>query len=321
MKTVKLLFTVLAFASAVALVSCKKNSKEKEDTIDTDVTGAQDNALAENTSNDVSSMAGQATDEGTISHRPGQGNQVNVVFGCVDSVIRNDITKMVYVYFNGTACDDGRTRSGMLTIDYSTSTNGATHYRDPGFKMHITSQNYVVDGNQVTVDKTVTNTTAVGFNPATTHATWHVVSTVQIVKANGAGTVNWNCTRDHELINTSTVYPYLGNTSNNCDPATCPIDWGNARVGITGSASGNRANGETFTVTVTSQLVKDFGSCTLGGRHPFFQGSLDYTPGSKPTRHVDYGSDGNGNINNNCDLSAKISITINGTVYTKIIQI
>jgi hypothetical protein len=325
MKPTKFLLTVFAFATAVLFLSCKKNN-ETTVTDDTDVAGAQDNALAENTSNDAVSMSSQATDNGTISHRPGTSYQVQVLFGCVDSVTRNDSTKKVYIYFNNSVCTDGRIRTGTLTIDFSASTNGAMHYRDPGFSMHITSSNYVVDGNQVTIDKTVTNTTPVSFNPATTNATWHITSNIQIVKTNNAGTINWSCTRDLTLLNTSTTYPYLGNTSNNCDPAICAIDWANARIGLTGSASGSRSSGETFTVTVTSQLVKDFrdtnnGGCTIYGRHPFFMGSLDYTPGSKPTRHVDYGSDGSGNISNNCDLYAKVSLVVNGTTYTRILAI
>src|SRR5690242_18722066 len=177
MKTTKLLFTVFAFTVAAAFVSCKKNSKE-ETPADTDVQGAQDNALAENTSNDAVSMGGQLTDANTISHRPGEGNQSETVYGCADSIFYDAITKVGYVHFNGSVCADGKTRSGILNFDCSGSTSSAKYYRDPGFKMHITSQNYVVDGNQVTIDKTVTNTTAVGFNPATTPATWHITSTI-----------------------------------------------------------------------------------------------------------------------------------------------
>src|SRR3569832_589361 len=100
MKTTKLIVTVFAFASAFAFVSCKKNSKE-EAPLDTDVQGAQDNALAENTSNDAVSMGSQLTDEGQISHKPGIGNQETFIqFGCADSVYYDEITRIGYVHFN-----------------------------------------------------------------------------------------------------------------------------------------------------------------------------------------------------------------------------
>src|SRR5205085_1987992 len=88
------------------------------------------------------------------------------------------------------------------------------------------------------------------------------------------------------------------------------IPWHLARIGITGSAYGTRGNGENFTINVTGQLIRDFGSCNIYGRHPFIQGTFTYVVGSKPTRYFDFGSGA-------CDLNA--TVTINGISYNIII--
>ena len=82
-----------------------------------------------------------------------------------------------------------------------------------------------------------------------------------------------------------------------------------AKIGITdgtGGTSGTRSNGETFSVTITNQLVRDFGGCDIGGKRPFIQGTFIYAPAGKATRTVDYG-------NGTCDLNA--TVTINGVTY------
>jgi hypothetical protein len=88
-----------------------------------------------------------------------------------------------------------------------------------------------------------------------------------------------------------------------------PINWPQARIGITGSASGTTAAGNSYTANITSQLIRDF-SCTPNSaqqhRHPFIQGTFQFTPSGKPTRTVDFGA-------GTCDLNA--TVTINGHTY------
>jgi hypothetical protein len=297
--------TALVLAGAVLLTSCRKKQKEDEDS---DVTAANDNTLAESTSNDVLTMAGQASENGSFSsYRVGAGEDVT---GLSCATISVTGAQQITATFSGGACLDGKTRSGSLTFDFSGSTNGATAYRHPGFKCVITSSNYVVNSHSVTVSKTITNTTPVVFNPQTTNLTWNISSSISIVKPNGGGTINWSCPgRTQTLLNTSDTSVYHG--------ASTPITWYKnnggtvigARVGITGSANCTSTNGSSFTVNITSQLVKDF-TCSPDalhpGHHPFIQGTLDFTPGSKATRHVDYG-------NGSCDFNA--TVTINGHVY------
>jgi hypothetical protein len=112
------------------------------------------------------------------------------------------------------------------------------------------------------------------------------------------GTHDLTYTRFKTLLNTSDPNVYHGQST--------PISWSLAKVGITGSASGTTANGRSFTCNITSQLVRDFGGCTIAKRHPFIQGTLQFTPGEKATRTIDFGQ-------GTCDLDA--TVTIKGKTY------
>jgi hypothetical protein len=210
----------------------------------------------------------------------------------------------------------------VLIFNYSGSQAPAKYYRDPGFSCSVTSSNYVVDGNQVNIiNKTITNTTNSGdpysFNPATTNETWHITADISITRPSGA-VITWNCDRTKTLLNTSTVCPasdFVNFPVNNI----LPIDWTQARVGITGTANGSRtynSSSETFTVTITSQLVRDFGGCSDSGRYPFFMGTLERTSSVRPPRYLNFGSDATGNIANGCDRYVLITFTVNGNPYS-----
>lgn len=287
----------MALASTILVAgiftaSCKKKTTE---TPDTDTSAASDNSMAETTSNDVVSMAGQASESGSVSYR--LGNEDVTALSCATYSATG--AQVFTLTFNG-SCLDGHTRTGSLTFDYSASTGGATHYRNPGWSCHVTSNNYTIDGNAVTINKTITNTTP-NLN-AGTNLTWSISGSVSIVKANSGGTVTWNCTRVKTLLNTSDTSVYHGQS--------IPITWSKAQIGITGNATGTTAKGENFTANITSQLERDM-NCSPDpnhlGRHPLVKGSIDFTPGTKATRHIDYG-------NGNCDLT--YTVTINGTTYT-----
>jgi hypothetical protein len=311
----------LVALTAIALSGCKK---EKEEEIDKDTAAAEDNAYAESAASDIEVIGSQAADGGSSLSNFRIGDASSVLSSCA-TITHDSILRIVTVTFNGGTCLDGRTRSGALTFDYSASPIASRHYRDPGFTCTVTSNNYVVEGNQVSIiNKTITNTTNGGdaftFNPTTTNETWHITADISITRPNGA-VITWNCDRTKTLLNTSTVCPasdFVNFPVNN----TIPINWTQARVGITGSASGSRtynSSSETFTVTITNQLVRDFGaSCPLlGGRHPFYMGTLERTSSVRPTRTLNFGSDASGNISNNtCDLYVLITFTVNGNPYS-----
>jgi len=312
MKKTKLILAFAGFliAGAVTISSCKKKETPvtpttTPGTVDSDQSGASANNMAENISNDIVSMGAQASDMsantgGLNSYRTDNSNQI-LGLSCA-TVIRDTVNKTITVTFNGNTCLDGRVRSGSLIYAYSNpngSGPGYNRYRDPGFTLNVTASNYVVNSNTVTIiNKTISNTTPVGFSPLITNETWNISANLSIALSSGNGTIAWSSSRIKTLLNTLSVY------SN----SATPINWPQAKIGITDGVNGThgtRSNGETFTVTITNQLVRDF-TCSAGGGHPFIQGTFNYAPAGKFVRIFDYG-------NGTCDDLA--TVTINGTVY------
>jgi hypothetical protein len=291
---------VLASISAFLLLGLSISSCKKTTTAtaaDEETSTAVDNANAEHMVSDITEMAAQASDGSAslTSYRVPDSDEI-LGLSCASFSTSG---KVITITFSGGICLDGRTRSGSISLDYSASPAGAVHYRDPGFTCTVTSNHYVVDGNQVNIiNKTVTNNTAIGFNPVTTNLTWAVNAHVQIIKS-GGGTIDWSCIRTKTLLNTSDTSVYHG--------AAIPISWWKARVGMLGSASGTAASGVTFTATIMNQLIRDFGACNILGKHPIIEGVIDFTPTGHPVRIIDYG-------NGTCDLVA--TITVNGVTHS-----
>ncbi len=311
MKTRKLTLAIatMLLASAAFVSSCKKKTT---DTPDTDTTAASDNNLAETTSNDIVAMTGQASEHGSLSsYRMGNDNGSILSTCATVTAIDTTLKKFTITFSAGCVCKDGRIRSGSLLFDFTGTAPGAVYYRRPGFKCVVTTPNndYYVDGNKVTINKTITNTTPVGFNPTTTNMTWNVTGNITIVKANNGGTVNWNCNRTKTLMNTNAIsyagtsYPaaYYGQNVH--------IAWDSSIVSVSGTANGTTAKGEAFNFSTSSPLVVNM-FCAPDpnhpGRHPIVQGAFDFTPGTKATRHVDFGT-------GSCDLN--YSVTISGVTY------
>jgi hypothetical protein len=297
MKRAKVILSVATvfLATAVCVTSCKKKDTTPKDE---DTSTASDNNLVESTSSDVDRIAASSSDiavgDSLNAFRLGDES---VLTYCA-SVERDSVNKKIKITFNGQTCADGHTRSGALIFDYSGSAPGANFYRNPGFKCVITDSNYVVNGNRVSINKTITNTTNFSVNP---NLTWSISANVSIVKS-GGGTIAWNANRVKTLLNTSDTSVYHGQA--------IPITWSKARIGITGSATGTTAQGESFTANITSQLVIDWNCSpnpTYPNFHPIIQGKLEFTPGSKATRYIDYG-------NGTCD--ATFTVTINGVTFT-----
>ncbi|HWY11982.1 MAG TPA: hypothetical protein VN026_11685 [Bacteroidia bacterium] len=306
MKTKQLILTLgtIVLAGSLVLTSCKKKT-QTEDPADTDQSEASDHTLAENTTNDIAGIGSQGSENGSLSTYRMGGSDDMFLSSCA-AITTNTTSKTFTVDFGTTPClcMDGKMRSGKLMFDYSASTSGAVAYRMPGYKFSASSSNYVVDGYTVNiVNKTVENITPLAsVSPSLvpgTNLTWSITANVNIIKPSGGGTISWNCTRTKTLLNTSDPLCYHGQS--------IPITWSKAKIQLDGSASGTTAQGNSYTSTIIA-LVRDFGGCTLpGGRHPFISGDIQFTPGTKATRYINFGS-------GTCDAVG--TITIKGITYT-----
>lgn len=307
MKTKQLLFglSALALGSLLTFSSCNKKKNNDEPTPDTDQSGAYDNTLAENMMNDVVNIGSQGSENGSLSTYKTGNMLADAYFMSACATVSVNTTNKTFTVDFGTSpclCSDNRMRSGQLYFDYSASASFPTSYRMPGFKMTVTSNNYVVDGYTVNIgNKTVTNTTPLsiptGTNPGT-NLTWSITANVTINKPSNGGTITWNCNRTKELMNTNDPTCYQGQSA--------PILWNKAKIRLNGSASGTNAAGDNYTAYIKN-MVRDFGACKINGRYPFISGQLEFTPGTKPTRYVDFGA-------GTCDTGA--TITINGITYS-----
>jgi hypothetical protein len=319
MKTTKILLGLgtIVLAGGLLLTSCRKKEKSEPKEQDNDYSTASDNSLSETTANDAMAMGSQLSENSgtltTYKTLPGSQSAVDpggIMFltNCAVVTAGTGSVAMTYtIDFGSTGClgSDGRVRKGKLFYDFTQSTMGANRYRKPGFKMLISSSNYEVDGNQVAITKTVTNTTPssipTGTNPGT-NLTWAIGANVTITKS-GGGTITWVCNRTKELTNTNDPNCYKGQLQ--------AIDWTKAIVKLNGTASGTNSGNETYTAVATN-LVRDFNCAPNGGqRHPFVSGKVVYTPGSKATRTIDYGS-------GTCDFNA--TVEVNGNTYTLSVQ-
>lgn len=300
--------TTLKTISALTLLlslfvfSCGK--EDPKPSTDSDTSSASDDAIAETIVNDLEAVGAEAAEnQGSLTNFKSASGSAISLANCATVSILN---KIITVDF-GTSClcNDGRTRSGKLIYDFSASTpSTAIRYRNPGFDMKLTSQNYIVDGYSVTItSKQVKNTSPLslpsGLNPGT-NLTWSINSNISIIKPANAGTITRITNYTKELLNTNDTNCYRGQNKS--------IVWTIAKVKFNGNSSGVNAKGENYTNTATD-LVRDMNCAPYLNkpkRHPFISGKLNHTPGTKATRYIDYG-------NGSCDVNA--TVTINGVVY------
>src|SRR5438105_2308185 len=92
------------------------------------------------------------------------------------------------------------------------------------------------------------------------------VTTMVDASANSGGTITWVSTRQREWV----------------EGYSTPLNVLDDTYSITGSASGTRANGESYTITITQALVRKM-SC-----YWFESGKVEITPAGKLTRTLDY---------------------------------
>jgi hypothetical protein len=261
---------------------CRKKNDE-----DNDTGAATDNAFAEATYNDMSTIGDQAS-TGNMSTYRNSTDEGSLLSNCAtitfnNAVSSNNDTMTVDFGTTNCLCADGRYRRGKIVITYT----GGMLYRDSGIVVNFTPSSYYVNDYYIQGTKTVTNRGHLGGQ-----LTWDIVVNGTITKPNNGGTITWNSTRQRKLLAGETTY-------------NGPINWSIAKVGVTGSANGTSANGDSYSATIITQLVRDF-SCSANRRH-FVQGTLDFTPGNKPTRHIDFG-------NGACDDIA--TVTIGNNTYT-----
>lgn len=261
----------LLLAALLLLNSCKKESNSF------DTVTANNQAFADETFNDANNIADEAATTGSVTYKTDEEN--SLLAGCA-TVTRDTVSspRVATIDF-GTGCTgaDGRFRSGQIIVTHTGP------YRQQGTVITITFNNYFVNGHQVLGTKTVTNN---GRNNSG-NLTFSVEAQGQIILADNAGTITWQSSRTREWI--------AGESTPTRD---------DDQYSVTGTASGTAANGDDFTATVVTPLVRNLApSC----RRHFVSGTVLLSRTGRQDRLIDFGSGA-------CDNLA--TVTINGVTRT-----
>ena len=254
------------------LSSCKKDNN----TIGNDFSASRDDAFAETTYDNVTSIADEAY---TLSIQ-GSFKSDNAVFLGECATVTLDTTvfpRVLTIDFGDTNClgKDGRYRRGRIIVTFT------GRYWRPGTIITTTFDEYYVNDNQVEGTKVVTNN---GFNE-TGNMNWDIAVNGMITLANGEGSITWNSQRNREWI----------------EGINTPFNrWDNIYL-ITGDAHGERANGLHWDRQITNPLRIEL-ACRF-----IVSGTIEIQPEGKALRVLDFG-DGS------CDNEA--TVTVNGNTYT-----
>ncbi|HXD93248.1 MAG TPA: hypothetical protein VNX01_08545, partial [Bacteroidia bacterium] len=272
----------LVVITGTTISSCKKDSTTTSASTYSaaDTNTARDHQDAENNSNDIDQIGAEGMDNGNINanYKIVAGGVLSPMSGSV-TITPNSANKTLILTFSNYIGLDGHLRNGTIMYDYSASLSSATHYRDSGIVITITTPNndYYVDSNKIQVNKTIANKGRITNG----NLTWHITTNLIITKANNGGTIQWSSTRDNILLNTNTI-SYNGSTiQSSFTSYNIPINWSTAVIGITGNANGTSSDGISFIANISAMLVRNFNcspSLIHHHFHPFVAGEIDFTP-------------------------------------------
>lgn len=257
-------------ALLVSVAGCKKNNDENPDDVDIELT--TENATAEVIINDVTNIADLAYNQNSTAYKDGFPYSNCATLSFDTTVIPNRI--VIDFGEENCLCTDLRYRRGKIYVAFSGG------YFQAGSFRNITTENYFVNDNQVLLDKTVTTE---GLNNSGNYY-FTIVEECTINWSEG-GSLHWESERGREWIEGSTTI------LNIFDDVYL----------ISGSASGTRPDGQTYTQVITNPLRVEI-SCSN-----IVSGTVDITPEGKPVRTLDYG-DGI------CDRIA--TVTVLGYTFT-----
>jgi len=264
----KLGLVAIALTSSLMFSSCRR---DKNNNTDNDTEMASDNSISEFAYNDVGNIVDDASDKKTGDNLGNYKTSSNCATVTHDTVSN---PKTITIDFGPTncLCNDGRYRKGQILVSYTGK------YRDSGSVHTITFNNYYINNNHVMGSKQVSN---MGKN-ASNQSYFNINVNGLIIKASN-DSVLWTASRVRTWIQGESTQT-----------------WGDDIYEITGNGSGQRANGNTWTMNIIQPLVKDL-SCNW-----ISEGKIELQPTGKALRTIDFG-------NGSCDNQA--TVTINGNVY------
>lgn len=274
-KTFGLVIISIITLSFVILVSCKKDESTSQKDSSTSV--VQDENFASDTYQDVSDLTDEAASKSNLKST--SSSEYVVLSDCATVTIDSSTsTRKMTVDFGTTGCtgEDGKFRKGKIIATYTGS------YWDNGVVKTITFDNYYVNDYKVTGTKTVT----AGVINGSGNRYYSESVSGSIEWANGDSVITWNATHTREITDGAFTWRVSDDTYQ-----------------LTGSTSGIDAEGEQYSSTITSPLIRKVEPIC---RHNYVQGITEISPIGKSTMVVDYG-DGT------CDRWA--TVKVDGDTY------
>ncbi|MEZ5046718.1 MAG: hypothetical protein R2831_06975 [Chitinophagaceae bacterium] len=257
-------------AALMITVSCKRTTNTADEK---NLEAAKDNAFAEIMYNDIQSIADEASEVqtgGSLENYKTASNCATITHDTLST------PKTITIDFGATncLCNDGKYRRGQILVSYM------GFYKDSGSMHTITFNQYFVNDNQILGTKQVVNN---GHN-SINQLNFSVTVNGLIIKATSLDSIIWNHNRLRTMIqgeNTTVKYDDV--------------------YSITGSGSGQRANGVPYTMNIVQPLIKAMNCQWIK------EGIMEIQPQGASIRSIDYG-------NGNCDNQA--TVTVNGNTFT-----
>ena len=256
------LCAIVLLIAVCVVSSCRKKDKDKPDT---DVQAADDNALMEGTSADLTSISEFAI-AGVNSFRTSDAMNIMAPCGTVtrDTLVPSDPDTIV-IDFGPTncLCQDNRNRRGKLQIVHQ------GHYFLAGSFRTITFDNYHVNDRKIEGTHTVT-----ANGNSSGNYTWTINAQGMKVTRPDGNYITWDSQRTRTMISGANT-PFIG---------------ADDIYEITGSGSGVNINGIPFTAIITEALRKAV-NCNW-----IEKGKITISPQGFADRLLDYGTSGCDNI-------------------------
>lgn len=291
---------VLIFCLSIIFTSCRKKDVPPAATApeDTETRSLWVETITERVSNDILNMGAEFSENGNL----------NAFF---PNAIVTSAGKTFTVDFGTTGFRgaDSVKRTGKLIYDFNASGNNANSFRMPGFSFKVSSNNYSVNLWAVAINKKIiTNITPISVAGQTvysgTNLVWSDSSDISIMMDMGGQINAWRSNKTITLLNSNDAACYQGQL--------LPLNWFKAKVELIGTSNGSMSIVDEFGVTkienfknTVNSLIKDF-NCAPNPLtpqdHPFISGSIDFTPGIRALRHLDYGT-------GTCDFSQTLTLS------------
>jgi hypothetical protein len=222
-------------------------------------------AMTEEYDDDASTIADQAllsTGSSMDNYRTEETG--SVLSGCT-TIERDSVNKKVTIHFglqpDGTyqncMCKDGKNRRGRIVVHYTGK------YREAGTEINTEFADFFVNDNKMEGTKTVKN---MGLNNAG-NVYFTINVTGQITLAENGNIITWTSARQREWL-----------------AGWDTERWADDVYGITGTGSGLKADGNSYTMNISKQLIRKV-EC-----HQFVQGKMEFVIADKPTRTIDFGT-------------------------------